>query len=150
MALQNQHVQAFVFRFVFSIFETITRTQRTDGGDDLTLGRATRQMHLLCLMHQYLRRQVNKKAQALAGFLSGQPEVQRQYAALQLANKLISQCEVQASQPTPTKMSAHRILELLSATGLTFPILQNDGAHCKVVAHIRCSLECNAHGRSWR
>ena len=42
--------------------------------------------------------QVNKKSQALAGFLSGQPEVQRRYAALQLANKLVSQCEVQAGR----------------------------------------------------
>ena len=40
--------------------------------------------------------QVHKKAQALVGFLSAQPEVQRRYAALQLASKLISQCEVQA------------------------------------------------------
>jgi hypothetical protein len=39
---------------------------------------------------------VNKKAQALVGFLLAQPEVQRRYAALQLASKLISQCEVQA------------------------------------------------------
>lgn len=46
-----------------------------------------------------LLRQVHKKSQALAGFLSGQPEVQQRYAALQLANKLISQCEVQARHP---------------------------------------------------
>ena len=38
---------------------------------------------------------MQRKARALAELLAGQPEVQRRYCALQLANKLIAQCEVQ-------------------------------------------------------
>ena len=39
--------------------------------------------------------QVRLKAQALAGFMAAQHGAQRTYALLTLANKLISQCEVQ-------------------------------------------------------
>lgn len=42
-----------------------------------------------------MRVQVQRKARALAELLAGQPELQRRYAAIQLASKLISQCEVQ-------------------------------------------------------
>lgn len=42
-----------------------------------------------------LRPQIRLKAQALVGFMAAQHGAQRTYALLTLANKLISQCEVQ-------------------------------------------------------
>ena len=46
--------------------------------------------------------QVQRKSRALANFLAGLPEIQRAYAAMQLARKLISQCEVQVRHLSDT------------------------------------------------